>query len=162
MDKQVKLIIALRQAAEEIRSSAKYEWGHMGSCNCGFLAQQLTGLSRSEIHKGAMEKIGDWTDQLNDYCPNSGYPMDNLIFDLLQNGLSIENLASLERLSDSKVLDSIDNKYKPLRFNVANDVFIYMNAWASLLEDELMRSISIDSLKSITIDKKHPLAYINK
>lgn len=160
MDRQVKLIVALRQAAEEIKSSAKYEWGHMGSCNCGYLAQKLTGQSRSQIHKNAMEKNGDWSEQLNDYCPNSGYPMDNLIFDLLQNGLSVENLASLERLSDSKVLDTIHNKHKPLRYNVANDVSIYMNAWATLLEEELMRSVSIDDLNSVIIDKKLPLAYI--
>ncbi|MOA27470.1 hypothetical protein D3C78_1483510 [compost metagenome] len=126
MEKQVKLIIALRQAAEEIKSNTKYEWGHMGSCNCGFLAQKLTGLSRAEIHKNAMDKVGDWTEQLNDYCPNSGYPMDNLIFDLLQYGLSIEELASLERLSDQHVVARVDKKHKPLHFNVANDVFIYI------------------------------------
>ena len=60
------LIEAIRNTARSLEKSEKYQWGHMGSCNCGHLAQELTRLNASEIHQRAMQKYGDWNEQLND------------------------------------------------------------------------------------------------
>jgi glutaredoxin-related protein len=62
------LIMAIRSAAVKLESSTIYQWGHMGACNCGFLAQEVTKLTKEEIHARAMMRHGDWTEQLNDYC----------------------------------------------------------------------------------------------
>ena len=36
-----KLVESLRNTAESLKKSTQYQWGHMGSCNCGFLAQEV-------------------------------------------------------------------------------------------------------------------------
>ena len=33
------LIEALRKTAKKLEKGARYQWGHMGCCNCGNLAQ---------------------------------------------------------------------------------------------------------------------------
>ena len=48
------LIAALRRTARKINDGAPYQWGHMGSCNCGNLAQELTKLTKAEIHAHAL------------------------------------------------------------------------------------------------------------
>ncbi len=137
MDQTLKLIKALREVAFEIKMSDHYQWGHMGRCNCGFLAQKLSPYSAAEIHRMAMSGHGDWNDQLIDYCPVSNYPMDRLIFDLLQQGLTLQDLAHLEKLSDPKILLET-RKVKPeLAFNNPEDVSLYMNTWGLILEREI-------------------------
>ena len=54
------LIHALRQTASRLAESESYQWGHMGQCNCGYLAQTITGLTAAEIHASALERQGDW------------------------------------------------------------------------------------------------------
>ncbi|MEM8964472.1 MAG: hypothetical protein AAGD38_23500, partial [Acidobacteriota bacterium] len=98
------LIEALRSTARRLENGAEYRWTHMGSCNCGHLAQTVTKLSRAEIHRMALEKAGDWQRQVIDHCPTSGYPMDHVIAALLDLGLNREDLARLERLSSTEVL----------------------------------------------------------
>ena len=47
------VILALRNTANTLKLSKNYQWGHMGACNCGFLAQQVTALHKDEIHSRA-------------------------------------------------------------------------------------------------------------
>jgi hypothetical protein len=63
------VIQALRDTAQRLATQAPYQWGHMGSCNCGHLAQTITNLTKGEIHARAMQRYGDWERQLIDYCP---------------------------------------------------------------------------------------------
>jgi hypothetical protein len=152
MDKKLKLIVALREASRDVRNSPSYQWGHMGSCNCGFLAQKLTKLDKATIHNIAMARSGDWREQLNEYCPGSGYPIDHLIFELLQFGLTIQELSHLECLSDSKILNYISPEVG-LYFNKSADVALYMNAWADLLAEEYSSDIKLSELK-ISVQKE--------
>ncbi|TAH27305.1 MAG: hypothetical protein EAZ07_01740 [Cytophagales bacterium] len=135
------LVDALRKTAKNIQSGKPYEWGHMGSCNCGNLAQTLLNISKGDIHRYAMDKLGDWSEQLNDYCPTSGLPMDQLISGLLQKGLSTDDLKHLEYLTDVNVIKATGRIH--LRNNILQDVVDYMNAWANLLESELLSPIYI-------------------
>lgn len=132
------LIAALRRAASKLSKGAPYQWGHMGSCNCGNLAQELTGLSKGEIHAYALRKYGDWTEQSMDYCGDSGMPMDLLISELINNGLSIEDLKNLEKLEDSEVLQNLPGGKRHLQHNKREDVIIYMQSWADLLEQKFL------------------------
>jgi hypothetical protein len=133
------LIEALRKTAKNIQNGKPYQWGHMGSCNCGNLAQTLLNISKGDIHRYAMEKVGDWNEQLNDYCATSGLPMDRLIFGLLEKGLSTDDLKHLEYLSDESILKAVGRGR--LQNNNLQDVVEYMNAWADLLETELLSPI---------------------
>ncbi len=142
----VDLITILRKTADTIESSSSYQWGHMGACNCGFLAQQITHLRKEEIHTRAMQGYGDWTEQLNDYCPTSGLLMDTLIAEIVAFGFDTDDLKHLERLSDQKILETIPFEHRNLLYNNKSDVVMYLRAWADLLEDELVTTITLPDL----------------
>jgi hypothetical protein len=140
------LIAAIEKTIFKLKSGSPYQWGHMGSCNCGNLAQELTKLEKGEIHSYAMQRHGDWNEQLIDYCPTSGYPMDLMISKMLGFGLSISDLSHLERLSDPVVLSQIDiEKRNSLTKNRKDDVIFYMSTWANLLRKNWL--IENDKLK---------------
>lgn len=140
------LIKAIRNTASTLAVSSTYQWGHMGSCNCGFLAQEITKLSKGEIHNRAMYKYGDWNEQLNDYCPTSGLLMDDLITQMLNFGLDTDDLKRLEKLSDKDVLNRLPEGHRFLRHNKKDDVVLYLNEWADLLEEELLDKINISAV----------------
>ncbi|MBL3658690.1 hypothetical protein [Fulvivirga sediminis] len=146
------LIEAIKKTASKLGKSDVYQWGHMGSCNCGFLAQELTQLSKHEIHSRAMQKYGDWNEQLNDYCPTSGLLMDDLISEMLYHGLDTDDLKHLEKLSSPKVLAYLP-KGSYLKHNVKQDVITYLHAWAEQLEEELLSRIKISDLNQRPIEQ---------
>ena len=149
------IVQALRNTATALENSNHYQWGHMGSCNCGFLAQQITSLNKDQIHARAMERFGDWNEQLNDYCPTSGLRIDDIISDMIAFGFDTDDLKHLERLSDPNVLRSLPLDERNLRQNVKHDVVKYLNAWASLIEEELLRNIQLpDFKKSFPLERK--------
>ncbi|GHB85459.1 hypothetical protein [Persicitalea jodogahamensis] len=144
------LIDALRRTAAKLQKGAPYQWGHMGSCNCGNLAQELTTLTKAEIHEHALAVgRGDWQEQLNDYCPTSGLPMDLLIADMLEAGLTSSDLQHLERLTDRRILERLPREKRYLRHNFRDDVILYINAWADLLEEQLLNKIKLPNLEEI-------------
>ncbi|MCB0488922.1 MAG: hypothetical protein KDC99_10620 [Cyclobacteriaceae bacterium] len=140
------IIEVIRKTADKIRKSGDYQWGHMGACNCGFLAQEITSLSKREIHSFAMEGHGDWNEQLNDYCPTSGLKMDDLISDLLNFGFDIDDLKHLERLSDPKVLRQLPINKRNLKQNNKADVETYLTAMARMLEERLANKVNLVEL----------------
>ena len=141
------VIQALRKTVENLEKSASYQWGHMGSCNCGNLAQVITNLDKAEIHKSAMRRHGDWNEQLIDYCPTSGLPIDHIIDEILAFGFSREDLAHLEKLSDPKILRQLPLDKRYLKHNLKTDVLVYLKTWISQLEEELIKDISIPTFK---------------
>lgn len=143
----LKIIDALRKTASQLESGNRYEWGHMGSCNCGNLAQTITSFSRAEIQKYAIEKRGDWSEQLIDYCPTSGLPMDMIIEKMINFGFSRQDLHHLEWLSDKQVLNKMSILF--LNRNLKSDTILYMKSWANLLEDELIDKIKLPSLNKM-------------
>jgi len=130
------LIAAIEKTTFNLSKGAPYQWGHMGACNCGNLAQELTKLTKSEIHLYAMQRCGDWNDQILEFCPSSGYPMDLMVQKMLDSGLTLEDLSHLERLSDPEILATIPKTTRDnLCKNSREDVVLYMQNWAKLLRD---------------------------
>lgn len=129
------LISALRKTAARLREGSPFAWGHMGACICGHLAQTITELSPAEIHRRAMERHGDWSQQSVEHCPSSGLAIDHVIDEMLGLGMVTSDIRHLERLSDPRVLARVPARYLR-RQEQANSVQ-YMEAWAELLEDEL-------------------------
>ena len=140
------VITALRKTANNLEKSTTYQWGHMGSCNCGFLAQEITHLRKDEIHARAMERYGDWSEQLNDFCPSSGLRMDDLISELIAFGFDPDDLKHLERLSDGNILRALPLEQRNLKYNAKADVVTYLRTWATVLENEMLRDISLVDL----------------
>jgi hypothetical protein len=143
MRANLELVNHIRRAANKLAQSETYQWGHMGSCNCGFLAQEITQLTKAEIHQRAMARRGDWHDQLNDYCPTSGLPIDDAISEMLNAGLDTQDLQHLERLSDPKVLALLPREKRYLKHNLRDDVVLYMKTWANWMEEALLEKIEL-------------------
>ncbi len=144
------VIEALRKTAKNLENGAIYQWGHMGSCNCGNLAQVVTNKDKAQIHKMAMRSHGDWNEQLIDYCPQSGLPLDYLIDEMISFGFSRADLAHLERLSDPKILKHLPAEKKHLKHNFKADVVLYLITWAALIERQLLEKISIKNIEPTT------------
>lgn len=142
------IIDVLRKTVNRILDSHDYQWGHMGACNCGHLAQEITMKSKAEIHRRAMYGIGDWNDQLNDYCPTSGLPFDDVIAEMMDFGFDIDDLKRLERLSDKRVLDRLPFP-TVLKYNVKEDVALYLTLWADMLEEEMDKKTTKKVLQQI-------------
>ncbi len=133
----IELIQALRATAARLRDTFDYQWGHMGACNCGYLAQTVTKLGKAEIHSAAMERRGDWEEQANAFCPDSGYVIDDIIASLVAVGLTTDDIGKLEKLSGREVLARLPENRRHLARNRREDVVLYLEAWAELLGEKL-------------------------
>lgn len=149
------VIQALRITAQRLATQAPYQWGHMGSCNCGHLAQTITNLTKAEIHRRAMQRYGDWERQLIDYCPTSGLPIDDTIEEILAVGFTRQDLTHLERLSDPLIRAALPQEHRHPRHNHRDDVVLYLRTWAMLLENQLLTTITLPHLLPTALVAAH-------
>lgn len=126
------VIEALKTTAARLEGGAEYQWGHSGACNCGHLAQTVTQRSKREIYTMVN---GEWSEHLNDYCPITGQALDDAAAQMIAFGFTPGELADLERLQDSRVLKHLPEP-RHLRHNAREDVVLYLQTWARMLETE--------------------------
>jgi hypothetical protein len=132
------LIAALRSTAARLRLGEHYRWTHLGACNCGHLAQTVTQLDAEAIRRYAMERAGEWADQVLEFCPTSGLPMDEILRALFELGLTRDDLAHLEKLSSPEVLRRFPVEQRvELSFRERDHVVAYLRAFADLLDEQL-------------------------
>lgn len=134
--KRKELARHLRMTATRLRDGASYRWTHQGRCNCGHLAQTLTGLSEVEIHQIALRSEGEWADHVAEYCEVSGVPVNDLIREMLAFGLKIDELGDLERLSSPRVTRWLPRQRRYLDYRSREDVILYFETWAQVIEAE--------------------------
>jgi hypothetical protein len=106
-----------------------------------------------------MQGRGDWREQVEEFCPTSGLNIDLLIADLLNHGLTVTDLQDLEWLSDQRILCRIPlERRDKMAHNVREDVVLYINTWADMLEEQLIPYIklNLDFLNEETFEKKVP------
>ena len=139
----ITLINTLRQAANNIRSGSHYAWGHHGSCNCGHVLQVITQLSKEEIVRYAQTVYGEWTEIAEDYCGVTNAPAYLLISELEKLGLTPFDIHQLEYLQDRAVLQSLPGGFRWLQKNVREDVVLYFETFAMLLEEQLIAGIEL-------------------
>jgi hypothetical protein len=138
-----KLVQVLREAAQNLRSGAPYAWGHHGSCNCGHLLQVVTCLSKSEILEYVQSTQGEWTEIAEEYCAVSDAPVYLLISRLEKLGLTPTDIHNLEYLEDRQVLQNLPGGFRWLKRNVREDVIVYFETMASMLEEQLEKRIKL-------------------
>jgi len=170
-----RLVVALRETAARLRDHrAVYRWSHFGQCNCGHLAQTLTRRSSDEIYRAAFAGAGDWGQQAAvlddlDYgdrpgldegayepevlrCAATGRPLDVIFAQMFEAGLDRRDIDFLEDLSDGDVLRRIGKSTTGLARNERENVVVYLEAWADLLEAQLpederaMLAVDVDAL----------------
>ena len=137
------LIEALRESASRLRGGVTYAWGNHGACNCGQLVQVVGKLTREEILSYTKTGIGEWTELAEDYCSITDAPINLLIGKLQEIGLTPSDIHHLEYLNDRKVLNCLPGGFRWLVRNVREDVVVYFETFANMLEDELLGGIRI-------------------
>lgn len=139
VDKASALIEALRTTAQRLEQGAPHQWGHWGQCNCGHLAQTVTGRSAAEIHASAMRRHAaattEWSEHAFDYCAGSGALVDEMLEALRAIGLSKEDIGHLEYLDDPRVLRRLGTD--TLTRGSRADAVRYLRAWAELIESRV-------------------------
>ena len=131
------LVEALRKSAAGLSAGDCYEWGHAGRCNCGHLVQHVSGKTSSEIIKSFGPQLDEWTEHASDYCSSTGLPVQGLFDDLESVGFFAADVRNLEYLRDANVLNRLPAEKRYLKHNDREDVALYMNTMAELLEEEL-------------------------
>lgn len=140
----IELINALRNTALRLKEGAHYAWGNHGACNCGNLLQSVTQLSKEKILEFAHSGIGEWTELAQDYCGITNAPVDMLLSELQKIGLTPTDIHNIEYLEDKEVLKQLPGGFRWLRRNVREDVILYFETFANLLEEKLSRNIHIN------------------
>nr|WP_294904075.1 hypothetical protein [uncultured Lacibacter sp.] len=138
----IRLIEALRETATRLRNGVHYAWGNHGACNCGNLTQVVTRLSKEEILAHAHTGIGEWTELAVDYCGITNAPAGLLITKLQEIGLTPSDIHNLEYLEDKAVLQRLPGGFRWLKRNVREDVIVYFETFADLLEEQLANKIT--------------------
>lgn len=129
------LINILEKTITQLEQTKDYQWGHMGSCNCGHLVQAITGQSKAEIHNIAMMTEGDWSEKAEKFCFESGLPIDKIIAKILSVGFEIEDIQHIEYLSHPKITSRLINTSFRHRRNSIDDVKLYFKAWIEELKE---------------------------
>lgn len=139
----IELISALRNTAARLRDGAHYAWGNHGACNCGNLLQTVTQLSKEEILQYAQTGIGEWTELAEDYCGITDAPVSLLVNKLANIGLTPVDIHNLEYLQDKAVLQNLPGGFRWLKRNVREDVIVYFETYAGMLEEKLIQAVQL-------------------
>lgn len=153
------LIESLRETARRLRKGAHYAWGHHGACNCGNLLQVLTPLDEKEILTYAHTGAGEWTELAEEYCSSTNAPVNLVLSKLMEAGFTTSDVHHIEYLTDRAVLEKLPGGFRWLKRNVREDVILYFEAFAELLEEQLAASLDIklDELTAISPEKEKVL-----
>lgn len=118
MDKKITLKEALKVVVHALENDTiKYDWHQISHCNCGLVAQAITGtdleslddiylndISTSLQEKLQQENTPTWSEMVKEYCPLTGQPLVAIFEKLYEAGMKREDIAHLEYLSDPKIL----------------------------------------------------------
>jgi hypothetical protein len=136
------VIASIRQTSQNLKNNEAYQWGHMGACNCGHLARVVTPFTKAEIHQYAIAtREGDWSEMVAEYCGVSNAPIDMVIAEMLNSGFTTTDLQNLEYLSDHQILKALNKS--TLNRNSRADLISYLDAWALILENKFIQSVTI-------------------
>ncbi|MDX2046405.1 MAG: hypothetical protein SFU87_06445 [Chitinophagaceae bacterium] len=108
----------------------------------------VTQHSKEEILKFAHTGIGEWTELSEDYCPVNDKPVDYIVSQLCRLGLTTSDIHNLEYLEDREVLENLPGGFRWLQKNVREDVIVYFEAFADLLEMKLAQKMKLYSHKT--------------
>ena len=140
----IELIQAFRETARRLRNGAHYSWGHHGACNCGNLLQVITPLTEGEILRYAHTAVGEWKELAEEYCAATNAPVNLVMSKLEQAGLTPVDIRHIEYLSDREVLEQLPGGFRWLKRNAREDVILYFETFADLLEERLILSVDLD------------------
>jgi hypothetical protein len=134
----IKLVQALRAAANNLKNGAPYAWGHHGTCNCGNLVKSISDLTEEKITMNQSQFSGEWTELANDYCKDTNTSIDHIFLTLEKMGLNSNDIHSIEYLNNRAVLAKLKGGFRWLERNNRAHVIEYFEAFASMMENQLI------------------------
>ena len=169
------LVVALRKTAARLRrEKVTYRWSSFAHCNCGHLAQTITGLGPAEIQRRAMRREGDWAGQARNLvtrpfpdfdfgdrpaldegawepenvgaCTVTGTPLDQVLEQMYAVGLTADDVGHLERLTDRQVRRRLGTHKEDFPHHRRENVVAYLEAWADLLEEQLEPETAVEEV----------------
>ena len=149
MCRKIELAENLESTARTLRQGAPYRWTHQGRCNLGHLIQTVTGLEAAHIHRVATQAEGEWLDHAANYCATSGLAVDSLIERVLALGLTLDEVADVERLASNRVLRWLPAGRRTLDYRQRQDVVLYFETWAQVLRAEVGWAQAPDDAMSV-------------
>ncbi len=100
-------------------------------------------LTKEEILQYAQSGIGEWTELAEEYCENTNAPVNLIIRKLERIGLTSADIHNIEYLQDTEVLNALPGGFRWLERNVRDDVIVYFETFANILEEKLISKIEI-------------------
>lgn len=147
MTKTLALAEALERAADKVEAKPHlYNWYEITQCNCGLVAAELTGIHDRELIFRIDKEIGvtmNWSEiSCRDAatCPLTKLPIDSVIYRLRAAGLSGDDFASLEQMSDENVLKRagiITAAFPNGHYVFPSNFVKYARAMASMIREQL-------------------------
>jgi hypothetical protein len=170
--KPIQLADHLDEAARRIEANeVRYDFFDPCSCNCGVVAQVITGMSpimldarrRSNVRGDRV--IGCWSflrdDAYVDYsrCEMTGLPMGTVLRTLGDAGLTFTDMRELEQLANKKIRRVAKLRiFRDQRLPDKSDpsaVIRYLRAWARLIRCE--HEVSKSAPASDVVATAHPV-----
>lgn len=137
---KTKLIDVLEKCIAALRAgSVGYNWHEQCSCNCGIVAQAITGKVHDKMKEGYLNKglvylevnkiRCTWSNLVKEYCPITGESLLEIFNLFYSYGISREDIVHLEYLSDKKILaksgiDVNEKRYINQTFTIPKQVVI--------------------------------------
>jgi hypothetical protein len=95
----------------------------------------------------AQSNHGEWTEIAEEYCGVTYVPAYLLISKLEKLGLTPTDIHNLEYLEDRTVLENLPGGFRWLKRNVREDVIVYFETMAEMLEDDLLSKIELPKME---------------
>lgn len=117
MENKEKLIKSLNLVINSLKNDTiEYNWQKQANCNCGIVAQAITGKNSNEIQTlfkdvivslGIIDKSIDktWKNGVKHLCPITGESIHKIFNELFKNGLSKEDIVHLEFMDNPAILE---------------------------------------------------------
>lgn len=155
----LKKISALIKAKQKLEEGADYFHGTYGKCNCGIVAQVVTGLSSKRIAEAFSDSELNNRVYLKTYgpvffyamaeesCSVTGMPINDIVSTLSEWGFTFQDLKELELLSNKKYNTGgyqMDSK---------TGLINYLENWIADLQSQVYRNDITASLAVLPVDE---------
>lgn len=173
-------IEALKKTLGELNDpEGHYEWHEVQSCNCGRLAQCVTGLNNHELYLKT-RGVNEWSFAIQgkmefEMCKVTGMPINEIFKALYSAGFTGKDIMNLEYLRAKDVCKKLGwkhqnekdthdenlnrvpgNRYQGDKENV----IAYITAWIEILKEEETPTVSIQEKKEPKEEVKEVIEYV--
>lgn len=180
MEKKEKLIKALNIVINSLKNDTiHYSWESQSSCNCGIVAQAITGKNKEEVQElfnDVSSKLHDinkdiqrtWKNGVKYLCPITGEPTSEIFKELFKNGLSREDIVHLEYMDNPAILErskieTIEQEKETKRVvdtETSNEILVpHSNFFMRLLGYTEYKTLTTTSYKEIEVTNDVEIEY---